>query len=633
MKTSMSAVMAFILMFIFVAPALGQTDPVGDLPRSKLTMQSVMRVDLSKNVATVPLHKGTYNGSPVWYVRMDVSDANLARDLGLNFAPRLANASNGCPACVQTVKSSDPILGRADVEFAGTVDFSPKRILTPGPTGFPPLNAQPGSVAGFGYSDLVRVEGSSTIFNAPIVATGDGPFDVTTHSNTLDRVIAIDTQKMTVDLQFIRAFAFGKDIFYFTFGSSGALSAVLERGTFVPVLGTLPFANASDHPEGARSAIVTITNGKRGQMSPPAQGLMHVILDNPPGDLSLENIPLLESVARGGDAHNVLDSFPTLRDPDKARLYTPMWDLHIAQWSADAVASGQNDAQTDTNQIRQLAARKILTSPGNLPLGSANFVVNCPVMGFAADPPLEPLAADPTGGRPDLRPAPMPVAVPGLPAPATRAPAPMSAPAAQPPVPPALPNTSVEGAPVMFPQTGYSLNGDFLRFWRANGNLPVFGYPISSEQPDNGQIAQWLERGRFELHPDNAAPYKVLLGHLGVEALQKQGRAWQSFPKASRNQPHYFSETGHAIAHMPFWRYWSSHGLEVDGRRGVSTADSLALFGYPISEARMETNAGGAKVLTQWFERARFEYHPDNRALYQVLLGRLGAELRDELGR
>ncbi len=42
----------------------------------------------------------------------------------------------------------------------------------------------------------------------------------------------------------------------------------------------------------------------------------------------------------------------------------------------------------------------------------------------------------------------------------------------------------------------------------------------------------------------------------------------------------------------------------------------------------MERNASGALVLTQWFERARFEYHPDNPAAYRVLLGRLGAEVR-----
>jgi hypothetical protein len=42
----------------------------------------------------------------------------------------------------------------------------------------------------------------------------------------------------------------------------------------------------------------------------------------------------------------------------------------------------------------------------------------------------------------------------------------------------------------------------------------------------------------------------------------------------------------------------------------------------------MEPNADGTMVLTQWYERARFEYYPDNPAPYQVLLGRLGAEAK-----
>ena len=600
MKTKTWAVVASVLALIVIVPAFAQSGMVSDVPKSKLTMQSVMRVDLTKNIATVPLHKGTYNGATVWYVLMDVSDANLARDLGLNFAPRLANADNGCPACVQTVKSADPVLGRSNVEFAGTVDFSPSRVLTPSATGFPPLMAAPGSVAGRGYSDLVRVEGSAAVFNAPIIATGEGPFDVTMHTNTLDRVITIDTQAMTVDLQFIRAFSHGKDIFYFTFGSTGALSATLERGTFVPAMATLPFANDDQNPKGARCDIFTFTNGKRGPTSPPAQGLMHVILDNPPGDLSLENNALLESLARGGDAHNVLGCFPTLRNQAQRDMYTPMWDLNVAVWNRDAVATGENNTQTDANQIRQLAARGIVTNPGGGLLGSSNFTINCPVLGFADMPPTE-----------DQAPRPPKAIIPG----------------SSPQPAPSLPNTSVEGAPVMFSETGYSLGGTFLNYWRANGGLPVFGYPISSEQPINGQVTQWMERNRFELHPENQAPYNVLLSRLGVEVLEKQGRDWQTFPKAASNAAHRFSETGHAVAPR-FWSYWSSHGLEFDGRRGTTAAESLALFGYPISEPQMETNASGDMVLTQWFERARFEYHPNNPASSKVLLGRLGAELR-----
>ena len=195
-----------------------------------------------------------------------------------------------------------------------------------------------------------------------------------------------------------------------------------------------------------------------------------------------------------------------------------------------------------------------------------------------------------------------------------------------------LPETGAEGAPLHFPETGYSLDAEFRQYWQAYGGLPVFGYPIDSARQVDGQVVQWLERARFELHPENRAPYNVLLGRLGVEALERQGIDWRTLPRADAGTAHYFRETGHAIA-REFWGYWASHGLELDGRRGTSLRESLALFGYPISEARMEVNARGDRVLTQWFERARFEYHPNNPARDRVLLGRLGAELRGERGR
>lgn len=190
-----------------------------------------------------------------------------------------------------------------------------------------------------------------------------------------------------------------------------------------------------------------------------------------------------------------------------------------------------------------------------------------------------------------------------------------------------LPRTGVEGSPVVFAETGYSLEGPFLNYWRTYGGLGVFGYPIDSARQANGQVSQWLERTRFELQPQNTGPYSVLLGRLGVEALEQQGRDWHTFAKADPGAPNYFSQTGHAIAHPAFWSYWSGHGLELDGQRGVSSAESLALFGYPLSEAQVETNANGVPVLTQWFERARFEFYPDNAASSQVLLGRLGVEV------
>ncbi len=181
-----------------------------------------------------------------------------------------------------------------------------------------------------------------------------------------------------------------------------------------------------------------------------------------------------------------------------------------------------------------------------------------------------------------------------------------------------------------FRETKYCLEGRFLQYWNQHGGLPIFGYPIAppaeEHNPDQDRPvrSQWLERNRFELHPENAPPYDVLLGRLGAERLAQQGRDWRTFPRAQPNAPNYFPETGHAIAHPPFWRFWSGHGLEFDGRPGFSFAESLALFGMPLSEPMIETNSSGDRVLTQWFERARFEDHGAGG----VKLGLLGNEAR-----
>ncbi|GIV96344.1 MAG: hypothetical protein KatS3mg057_1001 [Herpetosiphonaceae bacterium] len=188
-----------------------------------------------------------------------------------------------------------------------------------------------------------------------------------------------------------------------------------------------------------------------------------------------------------------------------------------------------------------------------------------------------------------------------------------------------------------FPETGQCISGRFREFWEQNGGLAVFGFPITPAREeynaDTGKtyLTQWFERNRFELHPENARPYDVLLGRLGNDRLLQQGRNWFDFPKADPATPHYFAETGHAIAEV-FWGYWSSHGLEFDGQPGTSFNESLALFGLPLSEPAMETNSSGDTVLTQWFERARFEYHPNNPEPYKVLLGLLGNEVRANAG-
>jgi glucose/arabinose dehydrogenase len=198
---------------------------------------------------------------------------------------------------------------------------------------------------------------------------------------------------------------------------------------------------------------------------------------------------------------------------------------------------------------------------------------------------------------------------------------------------PAAPPTQAQPASRYFPETDLTISGRFLQFWEGNGGLPVFGLPLSNERFEAGSegrfTTQWFERERFEYHPENAPPYDVLLGRLGDEALRRQGRAWQAFPKGTPQAGClFFAETQHSLCE-PFLSYWRSNGLEFDGQGGTSYNESLALFGLPLSEPQTETNSSGLTVLTQWFERARFEHLPDNPDPYKVLLGRLGAEAFD----
>ena len=165
------------------AKGLGQL--TGLLPRDQLTTESAIQVDLSKETVRLPLYKGiAYKGTPqqetVWYVLLDASDPGLAHDLGVNYAPKLANIAIGDPAAVQTVTLESPTpdqnkFGQAVVDFQGAPDFSPTRIAEPGPNGFPLAKFQPGAVAGPGYSPFIKIAGSDVVYNAPIVATGDGP--------------------------------------------------------------------------------------------------------------------------------------------------------------------------------------------------------------------------------------------------------------------------------------------------------------------------------------------------------------------------------------------------------------------------------------------------------------------------
>jgi hypothetical protein len=80
-------------------------------------------------------------------------------------------------------------------------------------------------------------------------------------------------------------------------------------------------------------------------------------------------------------------------------------------------------------------------------------------------------------------------------------------------------------------------------------------------------------------------------------------------PAADAASPTGFKPSGR------FANYWQTKG-------------GLPLFGYAISSEKLEKSATDGKTyIVQWFERARFEYHPEYAGTNaEVLLGLLGSQ-------
>jgi hypothetical protein len=166
--------------------------------------------------------------------------------------------------------------------------------------------------------------------------------------------------------------------------------------------------------------------------------------------------------------------------------------------------------------------------------------------------------------------------------------------------------------PVFVPETGHYLRGVFREFWEQNGQIENFGLPITDEyqDPQTGRVLQWFERARFERAGPDATV--VDLGMLGREWLGER-----TFPRkdpvpntATRR---YFPETGQ-ILQYGFKQIWETRGGQP-------------IFGLPLSSELIEATDDGQLRTIQYFERARFEFHPDQPDGKRVILTLLGRKL------
>jgi hypothetical protein len=176
-----------------------------------------------------------------------------------------------------------------------------------------------------------------------------------------------------------------------------------------------------------------------------------------------------------------------------------------------------------------------------------------------------------------------------------------------------------------FPETGFTVSGRFLDYWNENGDYRTIGLPLTRpyarEQSDGSwMLVQDFERVRMEYHHNLQGTEWEVLGTLVGRDITVDRDDEAPFLPLEECEPdderECFSETGHSLAHG-FRTFWHEHG-------------GIARFGFPISEEFEEENPDTGQIHTvQYFERARFEYHPDLAGTpFEVQLGLL---IRDDV--
>ncbi len=337
------------------------TQPSGDL-----FLTSAIHLDRASGDITLPLYEGRHRGAPVWFIVTESSNQEQAERLGVNFAPKLANALG--TAAVQNARFVNAQTGRPSparpslksqgvvLDFDGTVDFSPERIVVPGPTGFPPVQFQAGAVGDSNYSPLITL-GDGVVLNASQVANASG---------THDALVGIDYGRRQVTLDQFRGFYEFDEIFYLHQEGSIELVAAIEGSTWAPNLNAAPGLGSNDPGTSARSAIIPIVNGPLGVNNPNRQGLQSALLGE-------------------GDPLNVTQEEPGFEDG--VVLYSPVWDIHLVVWTDAAIAAGQRRRLIAEEEIVPLFEAGLVVSGDpagttNASLGglrAINAISNCPI--------------------------------------------------------------------------------------------------------------------------------------------------------------------------------------------------------------------------------------------------------------
>lgn len=156
-----------------------------------------------------------------------------------------------------------------------------------------------------------------------------------------------------------------------------------------------------------------------------------------------------------------------------------------------------------------------------------------------------------------------------------------------------------------FPETGHSVRGVFLEFYKtAKEPTLVYGYPITEQMISrDGKTVQYFQRARFEL----SAQSTIQLTPLGSLTYQRKSPLTINNPNACEVYP-----SGFPVC-LTFLDFYKANG-------------GPAQFGNPISPFESSDN-----LIVQYFESARFEWRADRPPEQRVVISDLGRIYFDQL--
>lgn len=308
-----------------------------------------------------------------YYVITEASDQDLATDLGVIFAPRMAAAigSGG----EQSSQWTDD--GR--LVFEGSVDFSPTRSLTAGGAdgqlfGFPPASVNPGAVADDNWSSYVVLPGTDIVINAQLVANSTGIHDRIPNPNGNSQADEDDLNnpnlslsQASVVMQLLDGWHDERPYyFHIVSDTSDPGPAAIELGVFAPKLNNLPTFGL--FPGGSMLPFSPTANGRTSDTDGfGVQGLNTASLSD-------------------RQVQDPTNTFPI--DPSDTR-YSPMWDAHITEFT---VPEEERPILRSFEQVNELLADgTLIPFRGNANSGplanslsdmltATGAIINCPVI-------------------------------------------------------------------------------------------------------------------------------------------------------------------------------------------------------------------------------------------------------------